>query len=94
MYRFKTPECVYCVAGYEFKTESIRVEENLDTHIRYYHGGRWNDETSPQHATVDDVANFAVVTYSKYSMLKRLKNKNSLIPRGALEMLFEDGNES
>ena len=91
MKEYKTPpKVLYCVAGFKFNTndDNFRIAEQEDTGIYCYNGFC---EMDNRHATVEFMYNFAIVTKSKDAMYCKLKNKRSLIPKGALELLFEDG---
>lgn len=76
---------MYCVAGYKFDTESEEfcIERSIHTGIYRYRGSLVGRILS--HSTVDE--DFLTVVGTFDSMKQFLK---SPIPRGSLELLFEE----
>jgi hypothetical protein len=88
MKKFRTPKMLYCVAGYEFPTDEIR--QTFAYGVTLYLGN--TTRRLPDHATVEAEFDFLCVVHHQGSKKSNLtKNASSKIPRGALEMLFEDG---
>jgi hypothetical protein len=89
---FPTPEYLYCVAGFEFPPDITYMDTVKETGITYYKIRRVYYSNNPDHNSVEVTDyNFACVVRDKINMERILKDKKSLIPPGACEMLFEDG---